>query len=287
VTVTTAGDTSPPTAPTNVASSANGSNGIDLSWNASTDNVGVTSYRIERCQNAGCVTFAEIATSTGTTFSNSGLTANTSYSYRIRAADAAGNFSPYSNTSTATTLAAPSTGSGSLSGTWAASSGTIDLTTLGASDWVQWPSYERKSSGGKQISDFTPIGTSKAKSYADDRRVMMWTDGMPATTGSTNGAVLISGPRNGFQIVAPADTTVRTLTVYVSAQNATGTLTAQLSDGSAVDYANTFAAQKQASEGVYTLTYQAASAGQHITVKWMQTSSSGKAYVSLQGAALK
>src|SRR5206468_7897603 len=47
------GDTQPPTAPTNLAANANGASRIDLTWMASTDNVGVNGYRIERCQGTG------------------------------------------------------------------------------------------------------------------------------------------------------------------------------------------------------------------------------------------
>ena len=78
---------------------------IDLSWGAATDNVAVTGYRIERCQGAGCTTFTQIAAPTGTATSYSDTTAaaNTSYSYRVRATDAAPNLGPYTNTATATT----------------------------------------------------------------------------------------------------------------------------------------------------------------------------------------
>ena len=76
---------------------------INLAWTASTDNVGVTGYLVERCSGAGCTNFAQIGTPTSTSFSDTGLTANTSYSYRVRATDAAGNLSAYSNTATATT----------------------------------------------------------------------------------------------------------------------------------------------------------------------------------------
>ena len=48
-----------------------------------------TQYRIERCQGAGCSVFTEIATATGTTFSDSGRSPSTAYSYRVRAQDAA------------------------------------------------------------------------------------------------------------------------------------------------------------------------------------------------------
>jgi len=97
-------DTTPPTAPTSLVATASSSTQIGLTWTASTDNVGVTGYRIERCTGASCTSFAQIATTTGaTTFSDSGLTASTSYSYRVRATDAAGNLSNFSNTSSATT----------------------------------------------------------------------------------------------------------------------------------------------------------------------------------------
>ena len=76
---------------------------INLAWTASTDNVGVTGYLVERCSGAGCTNFAQIGTPTSTSFSDTGLTANTSYSYRVRATDAAGNLSAYSNIATATT----------------------------------------------------------------------------------------------------------------------------------------------------------------------------------------
>ena len=58
-------DTPPPTAPTNLSATAASSSQINLSWTASTDNVGVTGYRVERCQGAGCTTFAQIATPSG------------------------------------------------------------------------------------------------------------------------------------------------------------------------------------------------------------------------------
>ena len=72
---TTAADTTPPTAPTGLTATAAGSSAINLSWTASTDNVGVTGYRVERCQGAGCSSFAQVGTPSGTTFADSGLLA--------------------------------------------------------------------------------------------------------------------------------------------------------------------------------------------------------------------
>ena len=98
-------DAQAPTAPTNPTASAASSSQITLSWTGSTDNVGVTGYSVERCQGSGCSNFAQITTSPGTTFTDAGLSASTSYSYRVRATDAAGNLSGYSTVASATTQA--------------------------------------------------------------------------------------------------------------------------------------------------------------------------------------
>ena len=72
--------------------------------------MGVTGYRVERCQGAGCTTFVQIATPTGTTFGDTGLLASTNYSYRVKAVDAATNVSVnYSTVASATTQAPPDT----------------------------------------------------------------------------------------------------------------------------------------------------------------------------------
>jgi len=106
---TSSSDTTTPAAPTNLTATAASSSQINLAWTASTDNVGVTGYRIERCQGAGCSNFAQIAAPTTTTFNDTGLTASTLYSYRVRATDAANNLSGYSNTASASTPAPPDT----------------------------------------------------------------------------------------------------------------------------------------------------------------------------------
>src|SRR2546429_9612301 len=64
--------------------------------------------------------YAPLVRATGTTYSDAGLAANTSYSYRVRATDAAGNPSGYSNVASATTPA-PIAG---LVGAWGFNEGT-------------------------------------------------------------------------------------------------------------------------------------------------------------------
>ncbi|MDP2877229.1 MAG: fibronectin type III domain-containing protein [Holophaga sp.] len=101
VTVTTGTtDTTPPSAPTNLAATNLSATGVTLSWTASTDNVAVTGYRVYR----GTAT-APIATVTGTAFTDTGLTASTAYSYAVDAIDAGGNASPKSTALNVTTTA--------------------------------------------------------------------------------------------------------------------------------------------------------------------------------------
>lgn len=91
------GDTTPPSTPGGLAATGTTSSSVSLAWNASTDNVGVTGYVVSR-------NGTEIATTgTGTTYTDTGRAASTSYTYTVKARDAAGNVSGASNTVTATT----------------------------------------------------------------------------------------------------------------------------------------------------------------------------------------
>jgi serine protease len=100
-------DTTPPSTVSGLSATASGSAQINLSWSAATDTggSGLAGYRIERCTGAGCTSFAQIATSTTASYANTGLAASTSYSYRVRAYDGAGNNGGYSATAPATTTA--------------------------------------------------------------------------------------------------------------------------------------------------------------------------------------
>src|SRR5207245_559132 len=82
-------DTTPPTTPTGLTAAAAGSTGANLSWSASTDNVGVTGYIVRR-------NGVQIATPATTSFADTGLSIATTYSYTVAARDAAGNLSPNS-----------------------------------------------------------------------------------------------------------------------------------------------------------------------------------------------
>ena len=130
-------DATPPSAPGTLAATPASATQIELAWQPATDDVGVTMYRIERCEGAGCSNFAEIALGTSTNHMDVFLDASTTYRYRVRAEDAAQNRGPYSNTATATTPAPPDTTPPSAPGTLAAtpaSATQVDLSWGAATD---------------------------------------------------------------------------------------------------------------------------------------------------------
>lgn len=94
-----AGDTQAPSVPTNLSASNVTQTTLTLNWTASTDNVGVTGYDVYQ----GASNLGEVS---GTTANVTGLTAGTSYSFTVRAKDAAGNISAASSALNVTTQSA-------------------------------------------------------------------------------------------------------------------------------------------------------------------------------------
>ena len=98
---TVVADTQSPTAPLNLMASNITQNSVLLSWEASTDNVGVTSYQLYE---NGNLTETNIA---ATSFTVSTLVVDTAYEYQVTALDAAGNESTNSNIIAFSTLPTP------------------------------------------------------------------------------------------------------------------------------------------------------------------------------------
>lgn len=92
------GDTTAPSVPTGLVATVVSSTVINLAWAASTDAVGVRDYAV-------LLRGGQIGTSTTPSFSHTGLTPATAYSYSVKARDAAGNMSAASAAVSATTLA--------------------------------------------------------------------------------------------------------------------------------------------------------------------------------------
>lgn len=162
-------DTIPPTSPTGVSANAVSSSSITVSWTASTDNVGVAGYIVERCQGTGCSNFTQVATPTASPFVDSGLTAGTFYNYHVRARDAAGNLSGWSNVVGATTQAPDTQAPTAPSNLQAAviSSSNINLTWTASTDNVAVTGYRVERCQGSGCTSFTQIGTPTTNSYSD------------------------------------------------------------------------------------------------------------------------
>jgi hypothetical protein len=93
-------DVADPTIPTGLTATAVSSSQINLSWNASTDDIGVEGYRIFRDS-------AILATTTSLFYSDTGLTASTTYEYTVEAFDAVPKYSGQSAAASSTTFSAP------------------------------------------------------------------------------------------------------------------------------------------------------------------------------------
>lgn len=89
-----------PSTPTNLVAVATSSSQINLTWNPSTDNAGISQYLISR-------NGVTVGSSNATSFSDTGLVASTTYAYTVTAVDTAGNASTYSATASSTTLSGP------------------------------------------------------------------------------------------------------------------------------------------------------------------------------------
>jgi chitodextrinase len=151
-------DTQAPTAPTGLGTSNITSTSATLNWTASTDNVGVTGYKVSR-------NGALVGTVTTTTYPDSGLTASTAYAYAVTAVDAAGNNSPAATVSLTTAAASDTqapTAPGSLTFT-NITTGSVTINWTAATDNVGVTGYNVSRDGAL-------LGTVNATTYADSGR---------------------------------------------------------------------------------------------------------------------
>ena len=201
---------------------------------------------------------------------------------------------------------------GTLTGTFSsiAAGSNVNLTMSGKLDWVHWGLYtdtsvNRKSCAAAQISNFTLVSNDSPDctncfltyyQYGDNANGYTWYDGapVPAVTNTTTGVWAYNYPipvGSGFQITVPADTTQKTLQVFVGAFEAQGQLRASLSDGSAAPFTSqpnaTVNNFSNGPGGVFTLNYAANTNNQVLTVTWTVATIRGlEANVTLQAAAL-
>ncbi|WP_330461163.1 glycoside hydrolase family 6 protein [Streptomyces sp. NBC_00820] len=169
------GDTQAPTAPTGLTVSATTADSVSLTWTAATDNTGVTGYDVYR---GG----TKVGSATGTSYTDTGLSAATTYTYTVKAKDAAGNVSAASTAVSATTKTSGGGGGGGGNGLKAqyknndssptdnqikpglqlvnSGSGAVDLTKVTVRYWF---TGESASAGYQTWCDYAQIGCSAVR----------------------------------------------------------------------------------------------------------------------------
>ena len=203
-------DTQPPTTPTNLMASATGPASVALSWTASTDNVGVTGYRIQRDG-------AQVGSSTSTSFTDTTVSPGTSATYTVTAYDSGGNVSAASDPVSVTTPAdvtAPSVPSGLRTTGVGATS--VGLAWDPSSDDVKVASYT-------VLRDSAPIGTTATTAFVDASAQPSTTYAYSVAATDTAGNTSDASPPLGVQ--TPAMPTTITVTpsddAYVRSDTAT------------------------------------------------------------------
>ena len=258
------------------ASDGTSTSSVTVTWTAST---GASSYTVYRSTSSGSQG-SSVGTTSLTSFTDNTPVPGTTYFYGVTATGSGGT----------SVLSAQDSGFAAVAGTGGRLTATstvsslIDLTSVGATDWIHWLPLNRKASGGF-IGDYVPVGNATITAYSDDPRSFTWTDGTPNANGTDSTGATTSGTGAGFSFSVAADTTTRTLLVYVGGLNSAGALSAHLSDSSAPDLINLPLSGSGRYDGFYTLVYKAASAGQQLQITWTQTTGVGS--ITLQGATLQ
>jgi len=178
-------DTQAPTVPASLSAANTTQTSTTLSWNASSDNVGVTGYKVYR--NGVLVT-----TTTVTTYNATGLTATTTYTFNVKAEDAAGNVSANSNTATVTTQSSGGGGGGA--------------SELFFSEYIEGSSYNK----ALEIANFTGSTVSLAsyKIKKQSNGSGAWSSGISLSGQLANNAIFVVANGNASStIIAVADET--------------------------------------------------------------------------------
>jgi hypothetical protein len=165
--VMTSSDLVAPSTPTNLTATTASATQINLSWTASTDNVGVTGYKIYR-------NGAYLTSVTGTSYSNTGLAEKTTYNYKVLAYDAAANESAQSSQASATTwesqvIVDNSDAGFTASANWSTSTSSSDKygtnyrwrSTAAVSDMARW-SFTLQGGGNFAVYAWWPQGTNRS-----------------------------------------------------------------------------------------------------------------------------
>lgn len=189
--VTTPTDTVAPTAPTTLTVTDRQADRITLTWSGASDNVAVAKYAVLRGT-------SQVALATGTTYTDTGLAANTAYTYSVKAVDFGNNQSPASVAVSATTLAdTQAPGTPSVPSLSSSTSTTANLAWPAASDNVGVSAYEVYRNGVLAI-------TTAATYWSDTNQVPGSTLSYTLKARDAVGNVSAAGP--ALSVTLPGDT---------------------------------------------------------------------------------
>lgn len=275
-TASTPPDSTAPSSPTNLTGVGSNSTTINLSWTASTDDVGVVGYNVFRDGGA-----TPIATVSATSYSDTGLGIGSTHSYTVKAFDGSNNTSTASNTVTVSTQGndtTPPTDPTGLTAT-GSSTTTIDLNWTASTDNFAVTGYKVFRDGG-----LTEIATVTTTSFSDTGLAVNSThsyqvsafDGAGNQSGKSNTAsattqlagALVSLALNPTTVTAPASSTgTVTLSGPAPAGGLTVTLTSSDTRKARVPATVTVAAgQNTATFTVTTLTGQLGGGQNPVTI---------------------
>jgi chitodextrinase len=205
-TVATSAETTAPTSPGSPTAKVLSPTQVEISWTASTDAIGVTSYNIYR--NGGTTPYASVA-GTVTTYTDTNATADTSYTYTVQAENGAGNKSAAVATNPATVTTTSTVGTTKPTTPGGLTSTVVTATSVSFS-WTA-------STSGATILGYnvyrngTLIGFASGTSYTDSAN-------LAASTSYTY--TVVATDSSGNDSAASAGLVVKTLaatTTYLSA----------------------------------------------------------------------
>ncbi|MFH7016078.1 M4 family metallopeptidase [Flavobacterium sp. FlaQc-47] len=231
-------DTVAPSAPASLAASGTTGTTTNLTWTASTDNVAVTGYNIYQGTTLK-------GSSTTTSYTVTGLTASTAYTFSVKAKDAAGNLSASSNTVNVTTTAAGITYCTSQGNSTADERigkvvfGTINNTSTGTAGYENYTAISTNAARGSAYTiTITPSWTSSVYSEAYAVFIDYNQDGDFSDAGETVYTKATSTATTATGTIAiPATATLGTTRVRVSMKyNAIPTACEAFSYGQVEDY---------------------------------------------------
>jgi hypothetical protein len=177
VPATTTSDTQAPTSPGALTFSSVTSSSVKVDWTAATDNVGVTGYRVSRGSTV-------LSTVTSLSYTDSGLSPSTSYTYSVVALDAAGNASP-PRTGTIATIAG---GGGTPSSTVRINAGGPSYTSGSGTTWSADMGYN---AGASATTTTTVTGTTDPTLFKTERYSTSTTTPLTYTVTVPNGNYLV------------------------------------------------------------------------------------------------